>query len=192
MCATLLQCILRRPRCHGMQGLLFCFVMTSCWLIVVAIVAAGWVANWCKSDDERSLQSLSRRHFAGTSIAATLSGPKHSKLDTIDTLLDSVQRLVHNSATRHTVHVVGRPRASTEPHQPRRAAASQSTHGTTQRSRGRPAAWRVERYSAQSGQQQSQSSTLKWREWSDHCALHSKARCRSATEYEKFTEDECS
>jgi len=119
------------------------------------------MADWWKADDGWSLQSLSRWQSATTSITATRSRPKHSQLDTISPPLDSVQWLVHYSATRHTVHVVWGPCSSTKPYHPRRTASCQSTHATTQCSLGATASWWVERYSAESGQQQSQSSTLK-------------------------------
>ena len=151
--------------------------------VVLLLVAAGRLANRRKADDERDLQSLPRRRFAATSVTATHSRPEHSQLDTIGTLLDSVQRLVHDSTSRHTVHVVWRPRPSTEPHYTRWTAPDQSSHGTTQRSCGGPASQWLARYSVESGQQQPQPPTLN--STKQVITTHSKftkARRRSLTE----------
>jgi len=182
---TILNCQHGRPR-HwqpAMFYLLFLLCTLILWRInmtriVMIVGTAAWFPVGRENDAEWYFwRTRCGGHAGGTSFTVERSSPYSTSRDGC-TPLDSVQWLVHDSAARHTVLVVRRPRRTTEPHHARRPASRQSTHGATQCSRGRPTSWWVDRYSAESGQWQSKPSTLRS---SDSAYNSRKARCKKFT-----------
>jgi len=108
--------------------------------LLVTAGAADRLPVGRENDVERYLRRAPgwRRQNIGSSVTIERARP-HSASSHVSSLLDSVQRLVHDVTARDTVPVVRRPRPQTEPHHPRPTASRQSTDGTTQRSRGAPA-----------------------------------------------------